>query len=412
MIKFYHSGQAGAPSLVTGVPNLLIRFLNTILVVGFGLQAVDSITRTGTVATCTILAGHTFDEHTVLVISGAEQVEYNIEVRIFGCTANTFKFNMPTSASLIVTGILTCRVAPAGWSKIDEVVNKAVFQYSGGNQHFLYINEETCTEFNDVYGGYTQGNAPYEVAKIYMAEACSDVDTYGRRSRHAYLRKVNCDKVVDPRASKWFLVATEKGFILGVGSVYDISEYGYDLTYFGEFNSFSTTDTYNLLISSAYDYYGYVYWNMYYQRWQGIEYCDASNKTALFYKANSDPGTETQCMYILRNYQEQAVDASFRFTRCLVSSAENRMGTDYGDLPFISPVDGSIILNSIFIKESGTLRGKMAGVYSPINKPDGVWKENLQIVPGLTVNGTQRDILFAKLYTGCVAIDLTGPWYD
>lgn len=76
-------------------------------------ESVDSITRSGSVATVTISGGHSFPEDSYVFIEGAEQTEYNLLTEITNVTGTTFDYNVQGTPATPATGTIIAREATA-----------------------------------------------------------------------------------------------------------------------------------------------------------------------------------------------------------------------------------------------------------------------------------------------------------
>ena len=126
--KYFHSGMSGAPS-ITGVAGALISVLDACLVNGFGSQTVTVVVASA-LATVTLSNVNTnqFDEHTVVVLSGATPSGLNGEKRVLTKTSTGFTFDATGIADGTATGTITVKLAPAGWSKAFSGTNLAAYQ--------------------------------------------------------------------------------------------------------------------------------------------------------------------------------------------------------------------------------------------------------------------------------------------
>ena len=125
MIKYYHSGQVGSPDLMVQQTSLQNLF-DAVLVNGFNITAVDSITRDEQIATVNVNAGHHFENYDIVEISGSDQPEYNGDFVVFNKTISSFNITVSGSPVSPASGSLISKIAPAGWEKIASETNRAV----------------------------------------------------------------------------------------------------------------------------------------------------------------------------------------------------------------------------------------------------------------------------------------------
>ena len=126
-VKYFTSGMQGAP-VVSNNWGDLTSLLDAVLVNGFNLKTVDSITSTDGVATATVSTGHGYVVNQVVLIAGCEQAAYNGEQVVTSVTASTFTFAVtgtPASPATTKTSI-SAKVAPLGFQIAFTSTNKRV----------------------------------------------------------------------------------------------------------------------------------------------------------------------------------------------------------------------------------------------------------------------------------------------
>jgi len=197
-VKWFHSGMTGAPLPDTAV-NTLISILDACLINGFNLGTVTTLTYDSVTGKCTanVGAGHGFDDQQVILIEGANETEFNGEVRITVIDANQFSY-VPATAPTVAnaTGAITAKAAPVGgWTKAFSGVNKAVYQAPGG----LYLRVDDSI---DVYG-----------AAVSFYESMTDVDTGTGQFGAGYWRKSDSTTT---SMTNWRLVGDASGFYLSI----------------------------------------------------------------------------------------------------------------------------------------------------------------------------------------------------
>jgi hypothetical protein len=160
-VKRFSSAQTGAPTL-TGQAGALDALLYALLVTGFNLKSVQGIARSGAVATATFPSAHGYAEGDILLHAGADQAEYNGEVKIYNVTSTSYQFDVAGSPATPATGTITAKVAPAGWERVFTGTNESVYRAATGEgiRHYLRVDDT---------------NAQY--AYIVSWEAMTDIDT-------------------------------------------------------------------------------------------------------------------------------------------------------------------------------------------------------------------------------------------
>lgn len=166
-VKYFQAGQFDAPTL-RGQNGSLIALLDACLVNGYGLVAISSMTRVGTVATVVTAAAHRMESGATALISGADQPQYNGRFSVSPINDTSFSFTVTGDPVSPATGAsMTSKRASAGFAKVFSGTNKAVYRSTdtSGVRHYLQVIDD----------GTTTGGA--REAKIRGYVAMSDVDT-------------------------------------------------------------------------------------------------------------------------------------------------------------------------------------------------------------------------------------------
>jgi len=390
MIKFYHSNQAGAPQIFAQAESI-IGVLDAVLINGFNINAIDSLTRSGSVATATINSGHLYTEGDILNISGADQSEYNGDFEIFNIHADSFSFLVSDTAVTPATGSIISKISPAGWSEYLYETNKKIYKYPGGHQYFLIVDENTSSELSNKYSG----NEEFVTSKFYVTDSVTDIDNFGSVTKKVYVRKAF---YAGNGPSNWFVVASSRGLFIGIG--WNASNTDYDISYFGEFNSLVPNDAFNLFSIGHYTYSGSAYH-------MGEMY--TGTKAYYLESLTSDPNLVEHGSYLLRDSDGLIESESFFLTTLLRTYTEYIAGNI--SVPFYSLLDGSVRMCSLYLKEHKGIRGTIPGVYIPLCKNEDFNSKFLRL-NNMNINGVIKDLLLIKLQLGQFCIDLTGPWYD
>ena len=226
-VKWFHSGMTGAPTPGSAV-NTIISILDACLLNGFNTQGVDSLTYDSATGKCTLTvgAGHGFEEAQVILVTGADQAEYNGEARAVVVDAQTLSYTPDTAPTVpTATGTITVKAAPVGgWQKAFSATNKAAYQSSDP----LYTGN--LLRVDDSLG--TDG------AQVTAYEAMTDVDTGTGQWADGYWRKADASRTMD----EWALVGDSRAFYLMIGGGNGGSR---AIMFFGDFESFLAGDGYN-----------------------------------------------------------------------------------------------------------------------------------------------------------------------
>lgn len=163
---WYSSSELNAPTL-NNAAGSLIAVLDACLVNGFGLKSVTSITLSGTLATVTC-NGHQFSGGVGkrVLIAGSSVTAINAAHEVTVVDANTFTF--PTTATGTVSGTLTAKRAPLGWTKPYSGTNTAMYARTDGAATGMLLRVvDTAT---------TPATTSY--ARAFGVESASDIGTY------------------------------------------------------------------------------------------------------------------------------------------------------------------------------------------------------------------------------------------
>jgi hypothetical protein len=135
----FQSSDTGAPTM-NNAAGQFIAVLDACLVNGYNARTV-TITRSGTTATINFTA-HGWRDGQILVVSGANESDYNIEARCTYIDANNVSIQVANSPATPATGTITCKVAPVGWTKAYSGTNLAAYRMKSGTlQFYLRVDD-------------------------------------------------------------------------------------------------------------------------------------------------------------------------------------------------------------------------------------------------------------------------------
>jgi hypothetical protein len=391
--------------------------LDAVLVNGFNLKAIDSLTFTGGIATATISSGHLYQVDQVLLLSGAEQPQYNGELRVLSTTATTFTFAVDGTPQSPATtqSSLQVKVAPLGFQIAFTGTNKRVYrsQNINGPRTFLRVDNSLDPVYTTTYAKY---------AKVTIAEAMTDIDTFGSGGRAPYdvssptknevgtgsgVSAVNgwykwiyamystADYSGDGGAvtKSWQIVGDDRGFYLfnRLDNSYWNTQYA-----FQEIVSFKSGDAYpTMLAAHDANYPANGAWK---------NYPDD--------RCNLDRTGDSVGKVMMRNYT-QAGNYINVWTQTMNFSNSQLVSGRTGNVPWPNGPDFSLILTPVYIMEpGGHVRGQLPGMYyTPHNQP----YPHLSIVQNVTQLPGRKFLVIASNYsseggTPRVFFDITGPW--
>jgi hypothetical protein len=168
-VKHYNFGMQGAPQLANAWGDMTA-LLDAVLVDGFNLRTIDTLTFADGIATARVNAGHLYLVDQVVLIEGANQTEYNGEVRVLSTTSLEFTYAVVGTPVTPATGSLSVKVAPLNFEKAFSATNKRVYRSKNilSNRPFLRVDNSLDPAYTTTYA---------KKAKVLMAENMSDIDT-------------------------------------------------------------------------------------------------------------------------------------------------------------------------------------------------------------------------------------------
>ena len=176
-IKFYVHTNNNAPQLQNAYGSM-INVLDACLINGINIGTISSLTVSGRMATVIFDAAHNLMQYQVVKITGANQVEYNVEARILTVpNATTITFELAAVPSVTTpTGTINCSLPPLSWEKPFSSSNpsgggKAAYRSANTlllNRPFLRVVDELDSVWNLSYAKY---------AKVGIVEDMADIDT-------------------------------------------------------------------------------------------------------------------------------------------------------------------------------------------------------------------------------------------
>lgn len=326
LAQMYDSTMSGAPS-ISGQAGTLIAALKACLQDGFGQVTLDSLVVAGNVATATksghgfaLLGGSTYPIIRIAATPSGVSGDY----RITGATANSFTFATSGIADGPVSGTITAKRAPAGFTEIYSGTNKSIFQ------------SVKAAEYN-WKGVLRVDDSPAQYPTVIMYESATGIDSGSGptpATSNWYMAK---SSVANSTARAWRLFADPLAFYLFVSA--DGVSWPSTM-YFGHINSYHPGDAYHCALI-AHDY-GTV------------------NSSHLYQLGSSIASG------ILRSLsQEGATVSGLRYSHGRMSN----MGA--GGEAYRSLSDDAFHCAEVDLWESGTLgvfsRGLMPGLYCPLH---------------------------------------------
>jgi hypothetical protein len=422
-VKHFTSAMGGAPVLSNNWGDL-VSVLDACLVTGFATRTVTGITRSGSVATATTSTPHTYLVDQVVENAGANQTEYNGQVRVIAVTGSTYTFAVagtPATPATTATSI-TAKVAPLGFQKVFAGTNKAVYRSQNtlvGNRRYLRVD-------NSQGSGYTATYAKF--AKVTIAEGMTDIDTFtGARAPfdpgvpnkneettgsgttvvsgwhkwyHAKNNSSNSDLADGGVGARtWVLVGDDRRFYFhttqqtpALMSAND-GKSGYA---FVEFESLKTGDAYNTLLC-AHD-------------------CFFAANAASGNNGNANNEFESSNTFtgkvLLRDFTQIGNPVRAAFFSGNYSNALQVSGFT-GSVPFPNGPGFSVLVDPVRVKEElGHVRGFMPGLF---HLPQKDVYADLVVLTDVAGYPGRKFLIVTGSFNGQasrprVAYDITGPW--
>lgn len=415
-VKYLHSAMQGAPVVSNGFGDL-IAMLDAALVNGFNLKTIDGITRSGSVATANISAGHLYEVGSVVTVAGADQAEYNGEQTITEVTASSFSYAVTgTPATPATTGTaLSAKTSPLGFATAFTGTNKRVYRSPNvaGSRPFIRVDGAQLA-------GYGAGWAKF--CRVTVAENMSGIDTFVGTSKMPFDPLATTKNEVRTGAAapyyygwfkwysatsnstdengdggagarSWAVVGDDRAFYLFIAAGLTDKHTVYAV---GEFNSYKAGDAYNSWLWAC-EYYGTSQDNVGYPGWQ---------------VPSGYMGTEYTGNRVLKDYTGlgNCVNAS---NLTLHTAANGTSGYDMG-VPYPNGPDFSLQLHPIYVRqEQGHLRGTLPGAFAVLHDEGGLPSHGSVI--SNVVGYTGRKFVLLSFsgdgnWTGRMAFDITGPW--
>jgi len=424
-VKYYANTMQGAPQL-TNDWGCMTALLDAVLVTGFNLKTIETLTSDAGVATANIPAGHLYWVGQVLAISGADQSEYNGEVRVVAVTTSTFTYAITGTPVSPATGAsITSKVAPLGWEIAFTATNKRAYRSKNvlSNRPYLRVDDSLDPAYTTTYA---------KKAKVTMAQGMSDIDTFvGARAPFDSANPSQNEgasgsgnTVVDgwykwyyARAGgnghdeygpavynrPWAVVGDDRGFyIFNEGG----DSGGLGGKCFTDFESYRSADGFNTILCAQDAYLGA---NAYASQLDSEGY-QSSDWRSRFPRTLDGTGK-----ILMRSYLQIGNNVNPSFTSLNTNNGQTTSGYSTG-ISWPNGPDYSMILHPTLLRETSHLRGRMPGMFWVHN--DSPSFNHLDTISGVA-GYPGRTFLLLKVahgvssgnYTATLAYDITGPWW-
>lgn len=386
-VKFFHDGLPGAP-LMNGTAGSRKAVLDACLVNGWGVVSIVGLSVSGGVATATVAAGHPFEVDSPALIAGAAVAGVNGEQRITATTTNTFSFAVDGVPSGSVSGTITAKIAPAGWTRPYESGNKAVYRSAAPSSTLTYFRIDDSA-------------ARYALVRGY--ESMSDVDTgvglFPDLSQSSAGLYISGSDAANSAPRKWMVIADDR-FIVLLTAHHSSSPDDYNAYLIGDFVSWRNPDNYNAMVCA------------------GVSETSSSNNaggsTPSVRSSMTNDGT-----YIARKYTQLGGSLNvYRGIGALPASAgagiSNSGSNNFSAGP--SPIDGRIYLYPMFVLGEGSApHGVIPGLYFVPQYLGATYNSKARLDSPVGLDGRRLVAFRVGGYSdinqsGRVFVDISGPW--
>lgn len=391
-VMLYHSGMQGAPSATSVVLGGMIAILDACLVNGFNVNAISTLTRSGTVATATTSGTNGYAVGEWVDVSGAVETAYNGRVLVTGKPAvNQFTYDVAGSPATPATGAITSKYGAAGWTKTFAGTNTAAYRTLVGSSLGLYLQVEDNNPYAD-------GNVS---ARVRGAESHTALDTAAHLGEQCRWYKAN---------GNWIVVADHKRVYVVLGQPPSSST---------AFNNGTVRGNGAGDIKGAYSGDPYAF---YVSRGQ-----DAPSYATVFpWPSAMNNNSTAYCnVSLLRTYTGLGASVyGSTPTASPVYGGYNQNGL------FPSPVDNTVPMTPLYVYEiplptdpnnasngGGFYRGQVPGVFFPVSAPgfSSYSAQGLYKLDPVVVDGVSRTVVLVRLAgdvsARCIGFDL-GPSWD
>lgn len=175
-IKYYASTQANTPTIGNNWGDLT-SLLDALLVNGYNLKTVASITRSGSTATATVSAGHSYHVGAIVKVEGVNEAEYNGEVEVLTADSTTFTYEVSGSPASPATGTISAKIAPLGFEiyKTDGAHKRAYRSQDPASSKPVLLVNAGAKGTNPAGNTYTSTWAKW--ANVGIVEDMTDINT-------------------------------------------------------------------------------------------------------------------------------------------------------------------------------------------------------------------------------------------
>ena len=383
-VKFFHSELPGAPVL-SGTAGSLIAVLDACLVNGWGLLTAQSASVSGGICTLNFATGHSFEADIVALVAGAVTPALNGEQRISAVGTNLVRFPAPGVADGPVSGTITIKIAPAGWSKPFSGANKGAYRSLSPSASGAYLRVDH--------------SAP-RYARLRAYSTMTDIDA-GTDPTPSDAQISGGDYIPvssssDATARRWMVAASDRfvHIMPANSSTYPLD---YSLCSAGDYPSLKVGDAYPVIVVA--------------------DPSDTSGSGSPGYNNALNLPYGSAGAWLMRPYtQIGGALAAYLYKPGFLST--NASGST-GHPPGPNPINNAIEVCPTLIYEGATVqgnrRGELPGLYGIPHNLGSAFDSKDRITPAVGLPG--HTLIAVRYYGNATlaqsfrfAIDITGPW--
>ncbi len=368
-VIYYSSDEAGAPSL-NNAAGSLVAVLDACLINGFNQKNVTALSVSSGVATATISA-HGYLTNRKVVIAGAATTAINGLKKVTVVDANTISFDATGVADGVISGTITAKRAPLGWSKAFSGTNQAMYQRTDP------AATGSLLRIDDSAGGVH--------ANAIMVETATGINTYtNNTNNYTWAKGAN-----SASPQNWILVGDSTAFHLFCDSTTSAGANGMRAYTFGDLVSYRAGDAYCSIIGGS----------------------DADDTLLLWFRT-ADWRVPSNALFVQRPASQFGGFQTVSVIGAPTDGTFTPFGGGTSGPTYPSSVDGGLIFQGNTIVYDGvSIRGYVKGLKEPLAiVPSFMHKAEMTGIHGTTSTYLIVMIKGANSTQGAVAIDITGPW--
>lgn len=380
-VKYTHSDLPNAPTLSTTLGSM-ISVLDAVLVSGFGLVSMTSGAVAGNVCTLNFGSGHSFEAGMVASVAGATPAGLNGDHRVLTVAGTAITFATTGIADGVVSGSVTAKVAPLGWTKQFSATNVGCYRSATGK--YLQV-DDTSSAYNVIVRGYSN-----------MTDASTGTGPFPTPSQAGAIywwRKGS--NAVNDADIPWTIIGDDQAFYFSCATMPG-SAMGPTM-FFGSIVSNKVGDSAATVITGGTNT----------SPFQGVVY------ECVGYHQNTSSLVGTG--YIEQSHSEiggaQVITHSQNGWRN--NPGYSGVGA-LGGVTFPNGSDNSLLLDEIIVVAAGSVRGKYPGVYGTGQPAQSLnWRDTIPgagATAGRTLFCVKAGPMYNQYANGTLMFDITGPW--